>query len=310
MIEMTENLNKRFVKDCKLPIQIYKEPYFTSRLKLCNPLYDSVASYELFSREVMEYENEEQYFAVYNNIKENMMSYIKSTDGFNKFNEMIIPHNENNFSNISSKDIYKPTNIGREFISIDMIKANFNTLRHFDPSIFDNELYWEDFVYKFTKLEHIINSKYIREVIFGKCNAEKTISYEKYLMTSVLTKVLKEKELNIVYLSNDEVVIDVTDDGDIKNITDITKLFLKHRITPLRFEVFTLKGIMKDDEIIGYIKESKDGVVVKKVNSLYMPSVLRYLNDDHIEYNDLIFEYEGNICKITEAPKIKIINEV
>ena len=64
---------------------------------------------------------------------------------------------------IPSSDIYKPTNDGKRFISIDMKKANFHSLKAFAPDIFDNADTWEDFMRKFTDDEHIIGSKYVRQ---------------------------------------------------------------------------------------------------------------------------------------------------
>ena len=115
--------------------------------------------------------------------------------------------------NFPTKDIYKPTNIGRSFISIDMKKANFSSLRYYDASIFDNADTWEDFISKFTDNEFIINSKSIREVIMGNCNSGRVTTYEKFITDQLLTLIIDAgiEPNNIVFFSNDEIVVDVTD---------------------------------------------------------------------------------------------------
>ena len=92
--------------------------------------------------------------------------------------------------NLPSKDIFKSSNDGRVFISIDMRKANFSSLKYYgnciEKSMFRDTSTWEDFISLFTENKHIVNSKYIRQVILGNCNPKRHITYEKYIMDHVL----------------------------------------------------------------------------------------------------------------------------
>ena len=62
-----------------------------------------------------------------------------------------------------------------------MNKANFSALHNYNSNIFNNKNTWEEYVSNFTNNEHIINSKYIRQVVLGNCNPKRCITYEKYL---------------------------------------------------------------------------------------------------------------------------------
>lgn len=303
-MEITANLRKRFVKDYKLPIKIYDEPYFSYQLNLYDDYYNCVEKYEAFKLELNAFNNEEDYFAYYRSIKEKMMYYIKNSTGYTIFNSPDhyndIKKNEVNITNLPTSDIYKDSNIGKTFLSIDMIKANFNTLRYFNPEMFNYKDTWEDFCRMFTDSEYIINSKYIREVIFGNCNPKRQIQYEKYLMSSLLPELPIDK---IVFFSNDEIVLDIT---NMTNIDDI-KEKLRYFVVPLRLETFTLNKVLFNNNIIGYIKNLEDNSIqIKKVNPLYMPIIVKKLKNKPLQEEDLVFEHENILCKLLSYPTIYI----
>ena len=133
---MTDRLKERFVRDCKIPIKMYKEPYFTERLELLDKYYGTLAKWQEFCAEVDKYHNEEEYFAVYNTTKEAAMNFIKSREGWDAFNNLDMNQFAAKNKNFPSKDVFKPTNIGGAFVSIDIKKANFSVLNAYDPSIF------------------------------------------------------------------------------------------------------------------------------------------------------------------------------
>lgn len=208
---ITNRMKDRFCKDCNLPIKIFDEPYFTDRLNLLDAVYGCKAKYDKFISELEKagYNNEEEYFAEYNRVKDNAINFIKETEEYQRFNACDM----NEFgvkANFPSSDIYKPSNNGKRFISIDMKKANFSALRNYDATIFDNCKTWEEFVSKFTSNQHIINSKYIRQVILGNCNPKRHITYEKYITYHWLISLINtfHIENSVVFFSNDEIVFD------------------------------------------------------------------------------------------------------
>lgn len=313
---ISNKLKQRFCKDCKIPISVYDEPYFSDRLELYDKFYRSKEKWNVFLKELEKYNCEQDYFEEYNRVKDTAINAIKESEGFSKFNS----ENMNNFSvkytNLPSKDIYKESNVGKLFISIDMKKANFSALQHYDSNIFGGSQTWEDFIGEYTNNKHIINSKYIRQVVLGNCNPRRQVTYEKYLMGEVLSHIekynLKDK---VVFFSNDEIVFDMSEDNvELKLLLYMCKC-LQEDINedlniPCRVELFKLLNIKGT---VGYLKEVIKNIdereyKIKCLNNYMLPFVLRKLQNQEITENDKVFIHEGLLSKFIEVPEIEVNN--
>ena len=310
-MELTKELKKRFCKDMNIPILLHIEPYFQSRIDLYEGFFNIKESYKEFQKICDEFESVQKYFEYYNKIKDDAIKHLKSKEGLKRFTEddsILKPFVNSGFS---SHDIFKSNFDGKHFISVDMEKANFTSLRYYDPSIVDNKSTYEEFIGQFTDFSYFKKSKYIRQVIFGNLNPRRQVAYEKRLMDGTLTDILKFTEANdIVYFSNDEIVIDVTNKTkDRENyIKILDELMNKKQLEGirLRFDVFELKRIIG---IEGYIRKfsSKLKYDFKCVNSLLMPFVLRACrHEDPIEM-DHVFMFEGMLANLLETPNIQIV---
>lgn len=300
---ITERLKRRFCKDSQIPINIFTEPYFSSRIMLYEDFYKSKTKWDLFLQELSKYKNEEEYFAEYNRVKDEAIKSIKSTAGYSYFLE----EDMNQFAVetlLPSKDIFHPANDERSFLSIDMAKANFFALYYYDPSIFDVATTWEDFLKNFTSNEHIIRSKYIRQVILGNCNPRRQVTYEKYLMNKVLKKIKDISYLNnIVSFSSDEIVIDITKE----KYTDIYK-FLKKidgRIEgiPVKVQAFRLYKVFTF--YIKKIELPEKKIEIKCGDANLLPFLVRTLKGENVQENDLIFYQNGYLAKYIDYPKME-----
>lgn len=311
---ITTKLKERFCKDCNIPIHIFQEPYFTDRLKLYDYMYGTLEKWDTFVKELNKYHCEQDYFEEYNRVKDEAINYIKSTEAYKRFNEEDMNQYAVPYKNLPGKDIYHPDNDGKTFISIDMCKANFSSLKHYDIDMFGGVCTWELFIRKFTDNEHIINSKYIRQVILGNCNPKRHITYEKYLMSLILNKLLKwdsALEERIVFFSNDEIVLDITnlnhEDKDILYFA-INLITSSFKFPPLKVEMFNLHKI---NGIEGYLKE---GIApnclsyykTKCVDNYMLPFVLRKLNGEEVTDSDKVFYHEGLLAQFIEVPKIEV----
>ena len=308
-MKMTDKLKERFARDCKIPIRLYAEPYFTERLELLDKYYDTLSKWQAFCAEVEKFPNEEEYFAMYNSTKEAAIDFIKSSEGFTNFNKLDMNQFAVKNKNLPSKDIFKPSNIGKAFISLDMKKANFSSLKAYDPTIFGNAETWEDFIRKFTDSEYIVSSKYIREVIMGNCNPSRVITYEKHITDTILTKLLAAgiDVESVVFFSNDEIVIDVNK-NPLVILAHIEEVLPTVEV-PIRVEQFTLSAVKKNNKIIGYIKELFDGSYdFKCFNNQDLLLVMRKLQNEEIRQSDLVFENEGFLAKYIDTPIIEFIS--
>jgi len=318
IVKVSEKMKERFCKDCNIPIKIFKEPYFTERLELYDNQYNTLQKWNTFLMEYKKYASEEEYFQDYNRVKDEAISFIKETKGFHQFNSEDMNQYTYASRNISQKSIYHPDNHGKMFVSIDMKKANFSALYQYHHGIFGNKKTWEEFLSMFTDNKHILQSKYIRQVIMGNCNPKRQVTYEKYIMGLVLHQLEHILSLeNCVSYSSDELVFDVTQMPEevIHRMKEMTKqCSIIHGIeVPLSFEYFKLEKIKNTDGYIKHIIDSENrnqaDISIKGLSPDILPLVLRKVYNEEITENDKVFDYNGKLACLLEIPEIILEKE-
>ena len=301
-MNITNELKYRFCKNCGIPINLYAEPYFTDRIKLLEKQYGSASKYQKFLAYIEEFKSEQEYYEFYNKVKDNIIAAIKATAGYQRFNEMDMKEIGEIIKGYSlpSKTIYKPTFSGKHFISIDMKQANFTSLYHYDPTIFDGATTWEEYIRKFTDDECIIESKYVRQRIFGECNPNRQATYEKFLMCGIIAFLLAEiPEEDIVFFSNDEIV--VLDNGYLNCIEKYVQRYSDK--TGLKFKVESFK-LYDLGNGIGYMKLYDDmSYKLKCVDNDYVHMIIRYMEFGEVINSDLYFYYKHTLAMLEETPK-------
>lgn len=100
---------------------------------------------------------------------------------------------------------------GKLYMSIDLIKANFQALNTFSPDIFDGATTYEQWISSFAKNKHTQASKYVRQVIFGQCNPSRQISMEKTIMFKVSAHITSNysDKFKLVSANSDELIYEV-----------------------------------------------------------------------------------------------------
>lgn len=308
-------LRKRFCKDNNISIKLFEDPYFSDRLSLYHRYYQTEIMQKKFEEVYFSLKSEQEYFEIYNKLKDDVINYLNSCP------EMLYFSREEDFSkfevkhkNLPKNSIYKPTNSGHKFISLDMKSANFTALRHYNASIVKNKSSYEEFIKEFTDADYFTKSKYIRQVIFGNINPARQITYEKYLMDSVITELEKIISIeDIVSFMSDEIVfcIDKYNEDELKKIVSSVKKiiedFEKEYIT-LKLEIFELFNVPNTE---GYIKKmlpinENAKWIFKGFNSIELPFVLRKYYNEEIEDTDLVFSYEGRLARLLEPIDIKL----
>lgn len=311
-MEVSTRAKERFCKDCNIPIRIFQEPYFTDRLTLYDKFYGTLEKWNIFLNELGKYHCEQDYFEEYNRIKDAAILDIKNTEAYQKFNEEDMNKYAVTHKNLPNKDIFKPSNDGKCFISIDMRKANFSSLYRYNADIFGGADSWDDFIGRYTDNQHIINSKYIRQVILGNCNPKRHITYEKYLMDGALTY-LTEVFVSmdrVVFFSNDEIVLDISDMDKNKQerITFAIRNGMKDIAVPLKTELFVLHKIVGTDEYYKEIVGENGNVEIefKCLDNFALPFVLRKFLGEDVTESDKVFYHEGLLAKFIEVPRIEV----
>lgn len=315
-MDVSVRAKERFCKDCNIPLRIFQEPYFMDRLRLYDRFYGTMEKWVLFTEELEKYHCEQDYFEEYNQIKDAAIVSIKESKGYQRFQEEDMNLFAVSHKNLPGKDIFKASFDGKMLISVDMKKANFSALHHYAADMFQGADgtadSWEAFIGGFTKNRHIVQSKYIRQVILGNCNPKRHITYERYLMDGVLTQLCETcfSIERVVFFSNDEIVVDVSDLEKEKQQEleeKISSCILKLPV-PLRVERFLLRKIKGTE---GYYKKiykggGKSQIEFKCLDNYMLPFVLRAFLGEKVTDSDRTFYHEGLLARFVEIPEIKI----
>lgn len=297
-------LKKRFCKDYSLPITVYDNPYFYQRLQTINEIKPCLEQFERFCDELVSYNNEQEYFEYYNSVKDKVITGIKENPEYNCFNHTALE----SIYCCPKRNLYIEENDGKIFVSLDMKKANFSALHHWSPAIFNNCNTWEEFLSQYTDSEHILHSKYIRQVIMGACNPKHQIKYEHFLMNK-LAKTLKGHcaIFDVYSLGEDEIILelpeqkigakeikslrsylsDILSQSDIKNIVRIT--------------IFKLEKINGTDGWVKFIYDDnmfEVDVEFKCLNAEIYHQVIKHFLFETITDDDLVFYHNGNLARL------------
>ena len=316
---ITEKLRQRFAKDIGVPIKIFVEPYFSNMLDLYEEHYGARTKWNQFLALLGGFRNEEEYFAMYNKVKDDAINYLANNPEMQYFcKEEDMNKYKPQFS-FPGNTIFKCTNVGKHFVSIDMIKGNFTALRHYNPAIVGGKETYEEFVGQFCPHKYLCSSKYVRQVCFGNANPKRQVTYERYLMEQVLSEIFARTKIlgkNVAYLGTDEIVLDISSyissDGQLdtkfqemlNRAIDVSKangINVRHEY----FHLYRIKGTND-----GYMRKyefetAHKGVDFKCVEADEMPFVIRAYKQETVREEDLVFVYNGKLAKLLEVPKIE-----
>lgn len=316
-----KDLANRFVSDYKLPIQLTDEKYFFYFLNLYEKDYKSLTKYRELCKLINEryYESPKLFLEKYYEVRDNIIKTVENSEAYQKFNTMDMScFAIQNKKNITSNNIYNETNVGKLFVSFDLKKANFQALRYVDPEIVMNVNTYENFIHKFTDLGYIAESKYFRQVIFGRMNLKRHITVEKYIIDKIYEELVNVYKMeNCVSMSNDELIFDVTgkDEFEVKMSSEIKKRFIKSMMNfDLNFEVFTLHRVqLSCDKFQRSPYYYKQYGVDEKRNPIgklmcvpmnYFAIVYKLFNCLPLQEEDYHFDYEGLDCRYCENFKL------
>lgn len=304
-----KQLRKRFVSDLNLPIQIVQSPYFEERLELLEKDYFAKTQYGMLLKLIKDkFENNiVKFLEEYHNVRDNIINTVINSEAYKAFNtdDNVIK----DFKPIcDARNLYTNEQDGGLFISYDMKKANFQTLRYANPQIVLNADTYEEFIDKFTDLDYIKNSKYIRQVIFGKMNPKRTISLERWL-TNEFAKYLIEnvipKNLIPFSINSDEIIFKFMGSEEefesyyIEPHTPITYNGVEFKINKFKlhsrqFKLATSSALLTVYEKEDYLDGHKR--ILKAVPSTYFAQVYKLLRGEKTTPSDLKFYYEHEIC--------------
>ncbi|HHX68324.1 MAG TPA: hypothetical protein GX708_09775 [Gallicola sp.] len=296
---------KRFVKDYSLPIQLIREPYFDYFIDLYNEQFNTKEKYKLLHNTIKQLGGENNFMEEYHKIKNRILDAVKNNPVFNEFNNSKLEEYNIPSHSYCKHDIFNCSNVEKYFISIDLKKANFQAMKHYNENLIFGFNTYEDFLNNFTDLEYMIKSKYIRQVIFGNLNPKKQIKIEQYLTYNLLQKLIKEniiKQEYIKMLSPDEIVCEFNIENYLLcNSYDLqlTKKIKKLTNLDVDIEIYKLKQIKP---FKFFVKEfiNKPGYQLMCVPIVYFAQIFKIYNNLEINDYDLSFFYENQVARFSQ----------
>ena len=313
-------LAKRFLSDLNLSFQFVDFNHFL----YCINTFGYRKRWNKLLRVIAErYDgNPIKFLDEYYKIRDNIITSVLDNKDYQFFNEKV---DMNTFSlddesrKIPTANIYNRENNKKYFLSIDLKHANFQTLKHISSSIVNNANTYEEFIGAFTDLDYIKESKYTRQVIFGKLNAKRQIKAAKFFINEIrklIEPIIKPYGYKVVSMCVDEVVFEVPEKEIHVELMDDLRVLIKETTQfDVHIEFFKLFAFEFQDMESGtckftfYQKDCGDGdITFKGIPNTYYKMVQKLYFNEPLCDEDYMFEYEGSTAQLLDEFQIKLID--
>ena len=313
-INSIKKFRQRFVKDYNLPINIFDDNLFEYYIQL----YDFFP-YPRYKETIEKIENEydgcvEKWLEYCASVRDNAINGVMETDEYKKFNSMDL--SQYNFAPIcGERSCYTEETNGKRFLSIDLRKANFQALKYVGVI---SDVTYEQFVNRFGGDDYIANSKYLRQVIFGKMNPSRQIKIEKYLMSKVyevIKDVTEKYSFTIFSMNSDELIFAIPeefynnrqeDENTRELINDIYNLVGKNIGVEIKVEYIEVRRLpivsANGTKIDAYERTNlfTSQKTLKKASTTFYPQIYKLWNEMPIEDYDMIFYFENQLATFNQ----------
>lgn len=290
-MNINEKVLQRFCNDYSLPIPVFSEPYFSHSIELLDPILDTKNKLKILYLALNNLKTIDKFLSEGNKISRNVIDLIKSAPSFDKFINM--GKDDFTIAGVSSRQVYDKVNEGKNFISIDLKKANFNSLNLFGIHKEIGVSSYEDLISKFSDNEYFKKSKMLRQVIFGNSELDprKQQRLQKYIISHLYSLLVKDG-YDIMASSTDEIVLSGT--KDIQSVMN-TLSYAPDIMQFYRVESFSLKGLSDKPYFVKTITDIEGNTKdeFKQVPSQYFAQAVRLHLNQPLQQNDLVFSFEG-----------------
>ncbi|NCQ52186.1 hypothetical protein GW796_09910 [archaeon] len=298
MIEINNQIKKRFCKDFSLPINVFDEPYFEYFVDLYDNLFNIKDKLVLLNNTLQNCNTQEDFFNKSFKLSDSVKELISNSQAYKNFNTVDL----NDFpllKNVSQQNVYIVPNIGQEMISIDLEKANFNSFRLFGLQDEIGCQTYSDLIKKFTEDEYYIQSKMIRQVIFGNLNPSRQQRIQKYVIQNLCIKLL-ENGCEISSASSDEIIVkNKTNISEVKEmLSDVDDKFKFFRVEKFHFDRvsddfnYFLKSTTKEN--------GEEKLEFKNTQSFMFAQVFKKQFNLPLNEYDMLFYHEGLLANFKE----------
>lgn len=305
-MKITDDHVKMFRRTFNLPIPMDRAEYLNYFIELLDPYYDVKEKWNIFETELSLSGND--IFQKTRALRERMDLDIRNSEGYKKFNDFNVK--DLDYKPIPHKDLYVHENKDKIFLSIDLVKANFQSFVYKGFDIFNGALDFEEFVDQYDESIFMKKSKILRQILFGNLNPKKQQSIQKEMIHKIAKKINEEFifEKDFVSLSSDEIYVE-TDESMVSNINKIEEIINELGIN-VRVELFQLIQPFENKvfykKFIGIDKPHSFALVPRQ----NIAQFIKMINEQDIQKEDLLFINEnGRLSQYIELMYRRIKDE-
>lgn len=307
---MENKLKQRFVKDYNLPINIYDDKLFNYYIGLYD--FFPVNTYVKLCQNVKEKYGGNVSLWLDNcaKVRDAAIFGVIESDKYKIFNDSKNLLKEYGINvKVGEHSLYSQETDGKRYVSIDLKKANFQALKFAD--VLDDASY-EDFITKYGGDEYIINSKYLRQVIFGKMNPGRTIKVEKYIVSKIheiVSPVFPDWKL--YSFNSDELIYSLDDfypgEDTLNSIVGTVKEILGIEVRAECVEIKRLPIVnVNGNNVDAYVRTNinTNESVLKKASTTFFPQIYKLWKGKEIQDEDLYVYFDDQLAKFVEPLRL------
>lgn len=299
-MEVSNSIKKRFVKDYGLSIDVYQEPYFTEQVNKLGADKD----FERMKGLIRTLGSEDAFFLEADALIEKVQNHIKNTEAYKILQKKDMKIEGETIQAVKKKykttrNLYKEENLNKKFVSIDLSEANFNMFRMFNVIPKEIKKY-KDFLSQFTDRRYFLDSKHIRQIIFGGLMPNKQTIQQEMVIATILDNLPKELISENIVFNKDELVLEFKDGYTAMDyFNKVRNIYLDSCFT---VEIFTLEELRDKKENLYFVKRfNKNEFELKAVPKVYYNQAYKKVSGEEITQDDLMFFYEGYIAYFKES---------
>lgn len=306
--------NLRFTKDYNLPINIFNDEYFSYYRELYKDFWPSDAEYRM-NQEISQYvdNNVDLWLEHYAKLRDNIIFTIENSDAYKEFNTCDLSKYDVPNIGVGEHSLYNEETEGKAFLSIDLKKANFQALKY--AGVLKNPTY-NDFIYRMDGTNYFADSKYLRQVIFGKLNPKRQIKVEKYLIYKIheyfCETLMKNNPstFELYSMNSDEIVYSVKEEN--VNLSNEFVLNLFEKKVKDKFGIEIRAELVKisrlnivnshGNKVDAYIRKNlHNGLeTLKKASTTFFPQIWKLYKGLEINEMDRTFFFEDQLATFNE----------
>jgi hypothetical protein len=222
-----------------------------------------------------------------------IIDYLKGT---NAYNELLYDKSLVDYPTAKSIE-YKE---GVNYISIDIKSANFSALKKYDTPLNELGENYSEFLSKFNVPNVLIQSKYLRQFIFGNLNPKKIVKVQRNMIQEVVRKY--QDYFQVEGVKSDEVIF------SFKNFSEITDMFNEIDKSKFNVKIFSINRV--EDFRIDNIYDVNGDLYHRELmgvdGNLFYLKLKEYITKEPLDIKDLYFKINGRLAIIaTENMKIE-----